>query len=62
MKNNVFVGGLGQSEVPRSGHIDRIDFNPKWEKLHRESILRERQQRIRDVAAGTGPIPLYIDG
>jgi len=48
-KNNVFVGSLRQGEVPRSGHMDRIDFNEKWEELHRESILRELQQRIRDV-------------
>jgi glucose/arabinose dehydrogenase len=48
-KNNVFVGGLRQGEVPRSGHIDRIDFNEKWEELHRESIFRDLQQRIRDV-------------
>jgi glucose/arabinose dehydrogenase len=48
-KNNVFVGGLRQGEIPRSGHIDRIDFNDKWEELHRESIFRELQQRIRDV-------------
>jgi glucose/arabinose dehydrogenase len=51
-KNNVFVGGLRQGEVPRSGHIDRIDFNQKWEELHRESILRELQQRVRDVKQG----------
>lgn len=48
-KNNVFVGGMRQGEVPRSGHLERIDFNAKWEELHRESILRELQQRIRDV-------------
>jgi aldose sugar dehydrogenase len=48
-KNNVFVGGLRQGEVPRSGHLERIDFNDKWEELHRESMLRELQQRIRDV-------------
>jgi glucose/arabinose dehydrogenase len=48
-KNNVFVGALRQGEIPRSGHIDRIDFNEKWEELHRESILRDLQQRIRDV-------------
>ena len=48
-KNNVFVGGIVRARVPRSGHIDRIDFNDKWEELHRESILRDLQQRIRDV-------------
>jgi glucose/arabinose dehydrogenase len=51
-KNNVFVGALRQGEVPRSGHIDRIDFNEKWEELHRESILRELQQRVRDIKEG----------
>jgi len=51
-KNNVFVGGLRQGEAPRSGHLERIDFNDKWEELHRESMLRELQQRIRDVRQG----------
>ena len=48
-KNNAFVGGMRQGEVPRSGHLERIDFNDKWEELHRESMLHELQQRIRDV-------------
>ncbi len=51
-KNNVFVGGMRQGEVPRSGHLERIDFNDKWEELHRESMLRELQQRVRDVRQG----------
>jgi glucose/arabinose dehydrogenase len=51
-KNNLFIGGLRQGEIPRSGHMDRIDFNDKWEELHRESILRELQQRIRDIREG----------
>jgi aldose sugar dehydrogenase len=51
-KNHVFVGGMRQGEVPRSGHLERIDFNEKWEELHRESMLRELQQRIRDVRQG----------
>lgn len=51
-KNNVFVGGMRQGEVPRSGHLERIDFNGKWEELHRESMLRELQNRIRDVRQG----------
>src|SRR5579863_10082802 len=51
-KNDVFVGGMRQGEVPRSGHLERIDFNAKWEELHRESMLREIQQRIRDVRQG----------
>lgn len=51
-KNNVFVGGMRQGEVPRSGRLERIDFNDKWEELHRESMLRELEQRIRDVRQG----------
>ena len=27
----------------------RLDFNDKWEELHRESMLRELQNRVRDV-------------
>src|SRR5438132_5300429 len=51
-KNNVFVGGMRQGEVPRSGHLERIDFNEKWEELHREGMLRDLQQRVRDVRQG----------
>jgi glucose/arabinose dehydrogenase len=58
-KNHVFVGGMRQGEVPRSGHLERIDFNEKWEELHRESMLRELQNRIRDVRQGPDGF-LYI--
>jgi glucose/arabinose dehydrogenase len=58
-KNNVFVGGMRQGEVPRSGHLERIDFNDKWEELHRESMLRELQNRIRDVRQGPDGL-LYV--
>jgi aldose sugar dehydrogenase len=51
-RNNLFVGGMRQGEVPRSGHLERFDFNEKWEELHREGMLRELQQRIRDVREG----------
>jgi glucose/arabinose dehydrogenase len=58
-KNNVFIGGMRQGEVPRSGHLERIDFNEKWEELHREGMLRELQQRIRDIRQGPDGF-LYI--
>jgi len=58
-KNHVFVGGMRQGEVPRSGHLERIDFNDKWEELHRESMLREIQQRVRDVRQGPDGL-LYV--
>jgi glucose/arabinose dehydrogenase len=58
-KGNLFVGGMRQGEVPRSGHLERVDFNESWEELHRESMLRELQQRIRDVRQGPDGL-LYV--
>jgi glucose/arabinose dehydrogenase len=51
-KNHVFVGGMRTGEVPRSGHLERLDFNDRWEELHREGMIRELQNRIRDVRQG----------
>jgi glucose/arabinose dehydrogenase len=51
-KNNLFVGSMRQGEVPRSGHLERFDFNDKWEELHREGMFRDLAQRIRDVRQG----------
>ena len=51
-KRNIFVGGLRQGESPRTGQIQRIEFNEKWEEIRREPMLRELQQRIRDVRQG----------
>jgi len=58
-KNNLFVGGMRQGEVPRSGHLERLDFNGEWEELHREGMLRDLQQRIRDVRQGPDGL-LYL--
>jgi glucose/arabinose dehydrogenase len=51
-KRNAFVGGLRQGEVPRTGQLQRIVFNENWEELRREPMLRDLQQRIRDVRQG----------
>jgi glucose/arabinose dehydrogenase len=51
-KNNLFVGGLRQGEVPRTGQLQRIVFNDKFEEIRREALLREFGQRIRDVRQG----------
>jgi len=51
-KNNLFVGGLRQGESPRTGQIQRIEFNDKWEELRREALVRDLHQRIRDVRQG----------
>lgn len=58
-KNNLFVGGMRQGEVPRSGHLERLDFNGEWEELHREGMLRDLEQRIRDVRQGPDGL-LYL--
>jgi glucose/arabinose dehydrogenase len=51
-KNNVFVGGLREGGIPRTGQLQRIVFNDKWEELRREPMLMELGQRIRDVRQG----------
>jgi aldose sugar dehydrogenase len=58
-KNNLFVGGMRQGEVPNSGHLERLDFNNEWEELHREGILRDLHNRIRDVRQGPDGL-LYL--
>ena len=60
-KRNVFVGGLRQGEVPRTGQLQRIEFNEKWEEIRREPMLRELQQRIRDVRQGPDGLSLCAD-
>jgi glucose/arabinose dehydrogenase len=51
-KGNIFVGGMRQGEIPGTGRLDRVVFNPKMEELRRESLLTELHQRIRDVRQG----------
>ena len=58
-QRNIFVGGLREGEVPRTGQLQRIVFNDKWEELRREPMLRELHQRIRDVRQGTDGL-LYL--
>ena len=58
-KRNIFVGGLRQGESPRTGQINRIEFNEKWEEIRREPMLRDLGQRIRDVRQGPDGL-LYV--
>ncbi len=51
-KNNAFVGAMRQGEIDRTGHIERIVFNDKWEEVRREQMLNELHQRIRDIRQG----------
>jgi glucose/arabinose dehydrogenase len=58
-KRNVFVGGLREGGIPRTGQLQRIVFNDKWEELRREPMLMELGQRIRDVRQGPDGL-LYV--
>jgi glucose/arabinose dehydrogenase len=58
-KNNVFVGAMRQGEIDRTGHIERIVFNEKWEEIRREQMLLELHQRIRDIRQGPDGL-LYL--
>lgn len=58
-KGNAFVGGLREGETPRTGQLQRLQFNENWEVIRREPMLRELKQRIRDVREGTDGL-LYV--
>jgi glucose/arabinose dehydrogenase len=58
-KRNVFVTGLRQGDSPRTGQLQRIEFNDKWEEIRRESLLRDLGHRLRDVRQGPDGL-LYI--
>jgi glucose/arabinose dehydrogenase len=48
-KNNLFIGAMRMGEAPRTGHIERVVFNEKWEPVRNELLLLDLHQRIRDV-------------
>ena len=58
-KRNVFVAGLRQGGIPRTGQVQRIVFNEHWQELRREPMLQELKQRIRDVREGPDGL-LYV--
>jgi glucose/arabinose dehydrogenase len=58
-KRNVFVAGLREGEVPRTGQLQRLVFNDQWQELRREPLLRDFHQRIRDVRQGPDGL-LYV--
>ena len=57
---NVFVGGMREGEIARSGQIQRLVFNDKWEELRREPLLRELHQRVRDIRQGPDGLLYFI--
>jgi len=51
-KGNLFVGSMRMSNAPRTGHLERIVFNDRWEVVRSEMLLVDFHQRIRDVEQG----------
>ena len=43
-KRNLFVGGMREGEIARTGQLQRIVFNENWQELRRESLLRDLHQ------------------
>jgi glucose/arabinose dehydrogenase len=58
-RRNVFVAGLREGGIPRTGQLQRVVFNDKWEELRREPLLVELKQRLRDVRQGPDGL-LYV--
>jgi aldose sugar dehydrogenase len=58
-RRNVFVAGLREGGIPRTGQLQRVVFNEQWEELRREPLLTELKQRIRDVRQGPDGL-LYV--
>src|SRR5262245_23943134 len=58
-KRNVFVTGLREGGIPRTGQLQRVVFNDRWEELRREPLLVELKQRLRDVRQGPDGL-LYV--
>ncbi len=50
---------MRQGEIDRTGHIERVVFNEKWEEIRREQMLLELHQRIRDIRQGPDGL-LYL--
>jgi glucose/arabinose dehydrogenase len=61
-KRSYFAGGLREGETPRTGQLQRIEFNEKWQEIRREPMLRELHQRIRDVRQGPDGLLYVVTG
>jgi glucose/arabinose dehydrogenase len=58
-RNNLFVGGLQQGRIPRTGQMQRVVFNEQWQEVRREAFFTDLRQRIRDVEQGPDGL-LYV--
>ena len=58
-RQDVFVAGLREGGVPRTGQLQRLELNERSEELRREPMLTELKQRLRDVREGPDGL-LYV--
>lgn len=58
-KGNLFVGSARRGEVPRTGGLERVVLNERFQEIRRETLLTELRQRIRDVRQGPDGL-LYV--
>ena len=59
MRDNLFVGGMQQGRLPRTGQMQRVVFNEQWQEVRREAFFQDLRQRIRDVEQGPDGL-LYV--
>jgi glucose/arabinose dehydrogenase len=51
-KNSLFVGAMRVGQIPGTGHLVRIFFDENGNERRRETLLRDLNQRIRDIRQG----------
>ena len=61
-RGSLFVGSLRWGESPNSGSLIRIGFNAQWQELHREMLLADLHQRIRDIAQDADGLIYVVTG
>ena len=59
-RRSAFVGGLREGEVPRTGQMQRIEFNERWEEIRREPLLRELPSSASATCARAPTACLYV--
>ena len=51
-QGDLLTGSLMVGNIDRTGHVERIQFNPQGLEKRRESLLEPLRRRIRDVDLG----------
>ena len=51
-RGDLFVGSLMTGRIERTGHLERVKFNPQGLEQRREWLLADLRRRVRDVKQG----------